>query len=241
MHEAVPTHTSTSFFNHICSFCSAASLFSALPVLELGKSLTVFGGAVQLLLSSRKGNSALAESSLRYWQFLRKTDYESNICDATVSQEPFSGLCTCSRVCSHECSVLPLATHRCLPLDLREKHAVPTHAGLCCMLQRRLISLVSDDQAMDTLADGLCAKYYCLCMHLACLIQGGVHNSISMFPHLLLTSEIINTYSTPYSIKNCLIATWIVNIKANSQSSCLVVSGSSPEIVAWFRESRVQL
>ena len=85
---------------------------------------------------------------------------------------------------------------------------------------------------MAPLPDGSCAKCYCLCMDLGCLIQSGVQNIIGMFPHLLLTSQTINTYSTTYSVKNSLIAAWIVNIKANSQSSCVVISGSNPEIVA---------
>lgn len=43
-----------------CSFCTAAFL----PVLELGKSSSVFGEATQLLLSSNC-NTALAERGLK--------------------------------------------------------------------------------------------------------------------------------------------------------------------------------
>lgn len=118
-------------------------------------------------------------------------------------------------------------------LNYWKKQSVPTPPGVCYVLKWRLINLVSEDGSILLLMlrkIRLCVYKFELSNPRWC----ATYTCVSPFAFYI--SNTVNTYSINYSFKSPLITTWIVNIKANSQSSCVVISVSNLRIVALFTE-----
>lgn len=109
--------------------------------------------------------------------------------------------------CSLECCVLPVATHRCLPLDLQKKNSL-------CPLIQDVVTYCNEDYQLDF------RWLHCLMVPVLSLPLYGFRLSNSRCcpkqnRHLLLTCHTIAYNYTTYSLKNSLRATPLVNIKAN--------------------------